>query len=347
MKNLFKIKKVTALFLIAVLGFSCSSNDDEPTIVPEPAPKSIAEIVVEQTKANPKEFTILLKALTKAKLGDKTLATVLGESGTYTVFAPTDAAFTGAGYTLASIDIADANLLRDLLLNHVLGSVAKSTDLKTGYVKTLCSGPVPNTTLSLYVDLTATAGKVTLNGKTKVAKADIVASNGIIHIVDNVLSPLTIVEAAIANPAFKTLVTVLTSMDGDKPFGDQSKVLEALGTATAAKPFTVLAPTNSAFGTATGTGGFIVVGTTTQEQVSDVLKYHVIATGNVQSKDVKNGDPITTFLGQNLKAFVSGSIVAFQDSSVLENKGKVTTADIQCKDGIIHEIDRVLEPKFQ
>jgi uncharacterized surface protein with fasciclin (FAS1) repeats len=321
----------TFLFVSASLFLGSCDDDDPAPNPPTPAPlKSIAEIA----SADP-NLSTLVKALKKAGL-DKTLT----DAGTYTVFAPTNQAFTdefGAGFPDNSIYTKE--VITPILLNHVLSMKKNSTSLVTGYVNTLSEGP-GKAPLSLYVDLVKTAGKVTLNGKAEVLSANIEASNGIIHTVNKVITLPTIVDAAIANPAFKTLVTILTSTTGT--YGDQSAVLAALSTATTAAPFTVFAPTDAAFSSATATGGW--ANGATGSTLSNVLKYHVIATGNKQAKDLMNNDVLTSFLTQTLKVVKTTTDVKIEDS--VGDRSTVQVADVQCINGVVHAISAVLRPSL-
>jgi uncharacterized surface protein with fasciclin (FAS1) repeats len=324
MKTLMNTKKIALLLFVSLLGMSCSKSEDAPIPV-EPA-KSITAILA----LNP-DYSKLVKALVDTKLD----ATLNG-AGTFTVFAPNNAAFDAFVLTLGTGGITNADL-KNILLNHVLGSVAKSTDLKTGYVKTLADGPIANTKMSMFVDL---ASGVKLNAKASVTKPDIMASNGVIHYVDKVITLPTIVEAAIANPAFSTLVKILNSTSGT--YGNQKPVLEALGTASAPKPFTVLAPTDIAFSAATSAGGFITT-STNEGQYTNVLKYHVIITGNFQAKDFLDKESRTTYLGKDLIVDKSTADVKFKD--LAGDLSKVVIADVQCANGIVHAIGGVLQPK--
>lgn len=117
----------------------------------------------------------------------KTLATALGAAGLvdtlkgkgpFTVFAPTDEAF--AKVPKADLDalLKDKAKLTAVLTYHVVPGNVMAKDVKAGAVKTVQGG-----------DLTlATAGGVTVNGA-KVVKADVGASNGVIHAIDTVLMP--------------------------------------------------------------------------------------------------------------------------------------------------------------
>jgi len=120
------------------------------------------------------------KTLTKA-LGSAGLVTTLQGKGPFTVFAPTDAAF--AALPKGTVD----NLLKPenkaqltkILTYHVVPGSVVSTSLKSGDVKS-----VEGSSLKVGVN----AGKVTVSGA-NVVKADIKASNGVIHVIDKVLMP--------------------------------------------------------------------------------------------------------------------------------------------------------------
>ncbi|MEG4213513.1 fasciclin domain-containing protein [Microcoleus sp. S13_B4] len=120
------------------------------------------------------------KTLTKA-LGAAGLVTTLQGKGPFTVFAPTDAAF--AALPKGTVDdlLKPANKakLTKILTYHVVPGSVLSTSLKSGDVKS-----VEGSSLNVAVS----AGKVTVSGA-NVVKADIKASNGVIHVIDKVLMP--------------------------------------------------------------------------------------------------------------------------------------------------------------
>jgi len=134
--------------------------------------------IVEIAVAN-NEFSTLVAALKKANLVD-----ALTGQGPFTVFAPTDEAF---GSLLAELKI-DANdllnhpKLSDILLYHVVGAKVMSSDITDGMEATTLNGE--KVMLSIKDGVFA--------NKSKVIKADIDASNGVIHVIDAVLMPKNI-----------------------------------------------------------------------------------------------------------------------------------------------------------
>ena len=118
-------------------------------------------------------FKTLAAALTAAGLID----TLKGE-GPFTVFAPTDAAF--AKVPKADLDalLADKAKLTKVLTYHVVPGKVMAKDVKAGKVKTVQGGEIT----------VATTGGVTVDGA-KVSATDIVADNGVIHVIDSVIMP--------------------------------------------------------------------------------------------------------------------------------------------------------------
>jgi transforming growth factor-beta-induced protein len=152
------------------------------------APMSIAETVVASTTAATPEFTTLLAAVQAA---DPAVLATLSGAGEYTVFAPTDAAFAAALTSLnttAEALLADQANLTNILLYHVVpGKFSAATVIAAAgasadgvKVATL----LPGTTVTLKV----VDGKVMVNDAT-VAAADVAVSNGVVHVIDQVILP--------------------------------------------------------------------------------------------------------------------------------------------------------------
>ena len=315
MKNLSKFKIIIALIALTSFTISCD-NDDEPV-----ADNTITGIA--KTNAN---LSILVQALVKTDL-----ASTLQGVGPFTVFAPTDAAFVAFLKTTpyATLNDVPKDVLTQILLNHVVSGKVKSTDLTTGYVKTLAKSATSGTnTMSMYVDLRS---GVKLNGVATVTTADIMASNGVIHVVDKVIGLPTIVTHATANPNFTSLVGALTS--AGQP--DFVSILSSAG------PYTVMAPTNDAFtalNTELAPGGIAGVSTA---NLTKVLTYHV-ANGNVLAASLMEGQIISTLqTPQKYTIQLSGG-AKIKDAN--NRISTITATDVQCSNGVIHVINKVLLP---
>merc|ERR1711935_741202 len=159
--------------------------------------------------------------------------------------------------------------------------------------------------------------------------ADVSASNGVVHIIDGVLSPpvLNIVELAAHSPDLSTLVTALKA-------GNLVTALSGAG------PFTVFAPTNEAFAALPSASLVALLEPKNIKELQDILKYHVIAGAAVYVKDLKAGSQdVTTLEGKQLEIYK----YAFNDAVYLEHQtSNVLTADIGATNGVVHIIGTVL-----
>lgn len=321
-----KTKLIALLALISFVSISCNNDDDESSQTPQ--------TIVSIAKANP-NLSSLVAALEKAEL-----TSTLNSSGSYTVFAPTNTAFSAflsaQGY--ANLNAVPVTALKEILLNHVLNARVKSTEITTGYVKTLAKGNASTSnTISMYIEkgssVDINGGKS--NGGATVTAADIEASNGIIHVVDGVIGLPTIVNHAVANKNFTTLVAALT-------FNSASGFAGILS-GTANSPFTVFAPTNTAFSSFLSETGFSGLSAIPANVLETTLKYHVVAGANVQSTALTNGQVVNTFAGQNFTINLTGG------PKITDANNRISTiiaTDVQCSNGIIHVIDKVLLPKL-
>ena len=320
MKNISKVIKLSVLAIIASLSFSCSDDDNTTS---SPTNNSISGIA-----SRTPDLSLLVDALNRADLVQR-----LDQSGSYTVFAPTNAAFTtflsDNGY--ASLNEVPVNALKEILLNHVISGALNSSSLSTGYVKTLAKGSASTTnTLSMYVNTTS---GVKLNGISNVTTPNITASNGVIHIVDAVIGLPTVVTHALANPNFTTLVSALTR--ADQP--DFAGILSG----TTNSPFTVFAPTNTAFGSLLTELGATSLNDISQNTLENTLKYHVVAGANVLSASLTNNQSVTTFQGGNFTITTMGGAKITDANNRVSN---IIAVDVQASNGVIHVLDKVILP---
>ena len=262
-------------------------------------------------------FSILVEALTEAGL----VETLQGD-GPYTVFAPTNAAFAAL---LEDLDVTKEELLahRDLskvLLYHVVSGEVMAGDLSDGLEA--------DTVLGEKITFSIEGENYSVN-ESAIGPADIDASNGVIHVIDKVLVPeafgmKTIVETALADEDnFSILVAALQA-------ADLVDALEADG------PFTVFAPTNAAFAALLEALEITADDLLGHPDLAKVLLYHVIS-GEVFSTDLSNGLEAETLNGQKI-VFTINNDGAFADDS------KISTADLEARNGVIHVIDSVLVP---
>lgn len=377
-----QLVKITFAFILALASFSCTDEDkQEITKLPT---------IVEIAKSDD-NYSVLVKALEVCGI-----ANTFSAPGSFTVFAPDNAAFASLtpAVTMASLSALNPNVAADVLIinnirrvvqNHVIGLAYKSEDLipssTNGYYKTFALGVGTNTQLSMFVN--NPSGTILINGGTpnggaEVIKADVIASNGIIHFVNKVIGLPTLVNHVIANPDLSILKTIVTSGVGGA-YGDQSLVLADLVAATASPTsaaLTVFAPLNSAFVTATTGSGFYTGAIVTPANTSKLLRYHLTKVYSHQNTTTAL-PPVTTtfnntgnFAALNATSFLiataSGdatfttlALPAATQKFLITNKtvkitelpaipllapSNIKTVNIQATNGVIHTIDRVLQP---
>ncbi|MFT6601462.1 MAG: putative surface protein with fasciclin (FAS1) repeats [Dokdonia donghaensis] len=314
MKNLFNLTKLAFLALTLFVSVSCD-DDDNGNII-EGESNTIADFVA----AND-DYSSLLAALQQTDL-DATLA----GNGTFTVFAPNNAAFE-TFLDGAALEDVDTDVLRQVLLNHVLNTTLTSTDLTTGYVTNLATEPSSNAKISLYVD---TTDGVVLNGQSSVTTPDIETDNGVIHAVDTVIALPTIATFATTNPALTSLVAALTD-EGNTTFTTLLSDTE--------QDFTVFAPTNDAFAA-------FLDGAALEDVDNDVLvqvlSNHVVP-GAVAISGTLTNSYINTAATFNGQADAPLSLYINTDNGVTLNGGSnVIIADIVAVNGVVHVVDTVI-----
>lgn len=338
MKALKHLTRLTFLFLF--IGFTSCSDDDNGST---PPPPEEGDNIVEAAQAT-SELSSLVAALQKAdESANNDLITALSGEGPFTVFAPTNQAFTDLLAQLDGFDSLDdfnseqlQDLLAVILTYHVVGDAALSTDLSDGMSLTTLQG----STLQV-----STQGGVFIQDATdvdaEVTTADIEVSNGVVHIIDKVLLPqavldeladillVPITDLAIGNENLQNLVAALTAADGDLP-----TVLRGDG------PFTVLAPTDEAFETFLDGAALEDVPV---DVLTNVLLNHVIS-GEVTSTDLTGlGSGYTSTLAtgageQNVSLFFDTT-----DGVTFNGASSVVTADVKAINGIVHVVDAVID----
>lgn len=327
MKNLFKIKTFAILTIIALFSLA-SCSDDTTTTNPTP---SVDNTIAGKAVATA-DLSILVAALTKTNL----VATLQG-SGPFTVFAPNNAAFGALNITVASINnstTSEVETLKQILLNHVVSGTTTSGQLtNNSYLKTMGLGAASTTNkLSMFVKKTTTGAisTVKLNNNSTVITPDVVASNGVIHIVDKVITAPTIIDLAAANSNFSSLAGALTTAS-------------LISTLQGTGPFTVFAPDNTAFSNLTTELGTTVP---TTANLVNILKYHVVS-GNYLANDLQTviaAGPTVTLNPQTIVISLTGGANITGSKVPARPASKITTTDIQGNNGVIHVIDKVLLP---
>lgn len=285
----------------------------DKVIVPAaPQSNTIVDIAVGN-----ENFSILVSALGITGLD----AALANEDAMYTVFAPTNEAF-GALLTelgIGGLDDVSVEDLTNILLYHVLDSKNMAADISTGYFATLGSGPSDGSNLSFYVDMETAM----INSRANITTTDIVADNGVIHVIDKVILPLSIVDIAVNNPTFGILVEALAKAD-------------LVGALSGDGPFTVFAPTDAAFTALFAELGVDGVADLSAEALTPILLSHVVS-GNITSGQLSDGEVQTLNTEKKILINTSGGVTIDGDVNVV-------LADVQGTNGVVHVIDKVILP---
>ena len=261
-------------------------------------------------------FTTLLKTVTDLGLVD-----TLKNAEAVTVFAPTDDAFASMPFDFESFIPDQA---KEIVLRHVVDSKLLAVDIPPRLIR-----PVPVKTMGgEIIDLIKTdIGKVLIayEGNTIIVrKADIMARNGVIHIIDKVILPVgDVIEEAKKAGIFNTLLKIVT----DLGLVDALKEAEAV---------TVFAPPDKAFAKLpNGT-----IESLTQDQAKEIVLRHVIP-AKVLAADVVTG-PVETLGGEVIdliKTDAGGVQITYEENTITVDK-----ADVMASNGVIHIIDKVILP---
>ena len=341
-KNSNRLLGAKALLVLAGFSFAIISCEDDSSPTPQ---QNVLEIAVSN-----ENFDVLEAAAIKAGSG---VTNVLGGSGQITVFAPTDAAFVSylevanEADAIAAVNGLTPTAAADLLTFHVIaGSEIKAAAIAEGTTAVTMARASNNKAF-----ITKTSAGVSINNA-RVATADVDASNGVIHIIDAVLTPpagdIIAVATSTANaPSFGILASALTK-------ANLSTTLQGNG------PFTVFAPTDDAFLSTlravysdpdlTEAEAINVINSLTNSSsplsltsLTQILLYHVVPTSGY-SINLTNNQVLTTAKADAPNTVTLGIGASVTVDGLASDPSTVTATNISATNGVIHVIDKVLLP---
>jgi uncharacterized surface protein with fasciclin (FAS1) repeats len=320
------------VIFVFVIGLNIQSGCNK-SLPPSPTPPTIASLI--NTGTN---FTILKAAMQKANL-----ETLLNGNGNFTVFAPTNNAFGASNITAVTISTSSVAAVTELLKYHVVSSAAYKEANFPAVATAVNSLATANNTL--YLKLTTGLGAV--NGQ-PLGQSNIVASNGVLHVLNNVLGyPNTDLGAPTKNLFDLSLADTslkLFRQAINKTIGATTD-LKVLLTGTTA--YTVFAPTNNALKLA----GFdsTVIANTGASTLVPLLQYHML-NNRVFTTSLEDLAGISTLnatvgLIQPRVYKVTDIFIGGNGNSTV-NRGKVlpAAANYLATNGVLHTIDRVILP---
>lgn len=299
MKNqLFTL--LLGMMCISLFTTSCTPPTQEQNLV--------------QLAGETESLSTLVTAIEAAGLGE----TLSGE-GPFTVFAPTNEAFAALPEGTLEMLLKPENKesLAAILKYHVVSGAVMSTDLSDGQTAKTVQGEKV---------VIKTEGGVSVNGAA-VTAADVSASNGVVHIIDEVIlppsmQPKNIVQLAMANEELSTLVAAV-------------KAAGLVNTLSGEGPFTVFAPTNAAFEALPEGTLETLLKPENKDQLTAILTYHVVP-AKVMSSDLSNGQTAATVQGENVTVDLTDGVKI--------SGANVVAADVDASNGVVHVIDQVILP---
>ena len=275
-----------------------------------PPSNTVVDVIV-----NSPDHELLEAAVIAAGLVD-----ALSADGPFTVFAPTDAAI-GALAEALMVTAEELLALEDLpaiLQYHVVAGTALSTDLSDGQTIT--------TLLGEDVTVTITADGVFINNA-QVTVADILADNGVVHVIDTVLIP----------PTPETTIWDVVVNSEDHNYLEAAVDAAGLsGALSGTDTLTLFAPTDAAFEALATALAVEVTDLLALPNLGEILQYHVVA-GAALSTDLSDGQEVATLLGETVTVTITAD-------GVFINDAQVVVADILTDNGVVHVIDTVLLP---
>ena len=313
--------------LSSVLALTGPASAGLPGSRPEPAPASVGaearaltggvDIVERLERLG--NFSILLAALRTANLED-----AVANGGPFTLFAPTDAAFADllARLQISAADLLESPDLADILLYHVApDSLRAGRLLRASTQSTLNPGrPV----------LVVLEGNDVLVNRAKVLRANVPASNGLIHIIDGVLLPpeepiaiAGVADVLALDGRFTVLLEALrrTGLD-DALAGDG--------------PFTVFAPTDEAFARLLAKLEVSSEELLANPELADILLYHVLGSRLGASQ---------LLVARRQPTLQGGDVTVRGGRGGLRvNDARIVNPNVNAPNGLIHTIEDVLLP---
>jgi len=241
-------------------------------------------------------------------------------NGTFTIFAPTDAAFAALPAEVTAAITSNATLLVDTLVYHAVPGRVPSSAASDELLVTTLTGAVAR--FNVYPH----NNKITIEGSV-VSQPDIMASNGIIHVIDSVMMAPTgnMVDYVAGNPELSTLLSLVTQA--------------GLAGALDVDGLTLFAPTNAAFSRVAEDQLNQITGN--PAVLAAVLKYHVVA-NTIYSAGLYQKESIPTL---NVADSLMVNMIPNQAAVRINNNALVTSADNGVINGVVHLIDHVLIPQ--
>ncbi len=351
--------KLLFLFVISVLLFSCSNDDDsDPTPQQTQNPENPNEDASDDDNATTtvnivdlaSSVDMLEDLVTALQTADAGLVEALSAEGTFTVFAPNNEAFDALLDELEDFDSLEdfdteeeKALLADILTYHVIETEAAfSTDL---------SNETELETLQMETVRVNVDGSIFIQDKTddeaEVIDANNEASNGVVHIIDKVLLPQAVLDILFPEPgdASETVVDVVIATESLSLLEEAVVAADLVDALNGEGPFTIFAPTNTAIEEL-----FNLLGDNYNSfddftnpvellLLAEILEYHVVPQ-NLPSASLSPGTVATLNSEESLEIIASGDSFVIGDAS--NTDANLLEIDKTASNGVVHIVDKIL-----
>jgi uncharacterized surface protein with fasciclin (FAS1) repeats len=303
------MKLLLSTVLVAGLG-TIATADDACTAPTETAGNDIVQTAIEAGS-----FKTLAAALGAADL----VGALQGE-GPFTVFAPTDEAFAKLPKGTVETLLKPENKARlaAILTYHVVPGEVPAKSVLTGAPLATLNGQ------RLGVSIEKRTGVARVE-QAAIVGSDIRTSNGIIHVIDEVILPsdANLVSTAVEAGSFGTLVAAAKA----------AGLVDAL---TGDGPLTVFAPTDEAFAKLPAGTVETLLKPENKDQLASILLFHVVS-GRVYSDQAATLSSAPSLEGSSLR-------FAFRGEGLTVQGANIVAADVEASNGVIHVIDQVMLP---
>ncbi|MGB5204986.1 MAG: fasciclin domain-containing protein [Eudoraea sp.] len=347
MKKITTLKRILMFAILSLIVLSCDKNDDGIT------ERTTAKNLV-TTAQETDALSSLVAALIKADENEGTdLVTTLSSEGPFTVFAPTNEAFSELLDGLENYDSLedfdseeDKELLATILTYHVFaGGAVPSSELSNGQTIATLQGENLEVKLENGVFIKDASG-----ADARVVIPNVAVSNGIVHVVDKVLIPQTVIDAMNDGEDDKegTLVDLVVKTESLSILEAAVIKAELVETLNSAGPFTVFAPNDDAFVALLEILGDDYNGLNdfdTEAELmllKDILLYHVIP-AEVFAADLAAGNVPTALVENSVEIIALDETFVIGDAS--DTNANILGADFTSSNGVAHIIDKVLLPQ--
>ena len=305
------MKQITYLLLSLVITLStaCSLGDDEPT-----GPVFNIRPTFELINQTP-QFSMLSRALNRSGLDSALIRT-----NAFTIFAPTNTAWAASGIDVETIDSTELN---DILRYHLLLNIGLSRNaIQEGQVYLGTANIKSPDASAVMMFLERTSSEIILNNEVRIIDGETVGNNAIIHTVDAVLRPPTVMGLLEGNPGLSRLAGLFNDADA---LADGTALADSL---RRPGPFTVFAAINDDFPEGL---------TLTPEEMRTVALYHVVSVRNFRFENFPSS--FTTLQGDDVNVFGRNIVTSSAQSLDLQFE------NIQGTNGTMHLLSGLMLPE--